>query len=145
MNERKQQNVIAGAGIVLLVVGTLGTVIMFMAKSTPGRLEDEGMLGQLAAGWAGLFGLYPSMFLNAAFVFLGARLFLKGGTRTLFRDMLGSTMLAIGLAIFFGALSSGAGGRIGAITGEMVSARTHLALGALVGDRFAAPRRCAGE
>src|SRR5262245_24694065 len=114
MNERKQSKVIDWTGIVLFAFGALGTVVMMLSLSS--SREQHGPMVTYAETWKAVFGSFPSLFLNAAFLFLGARLFLKREATLLFRNVAGCALLTVALSIFFGALSTGAGGAIGART-----------------------------
>jgi hypothetical protein len=133
MSERKQLNGSDWLGIALFAVGSTGAVLMLLSMSTNGPIEAQGPFGPIAAAWKNTLGLFPSLFLNAAIAFLGARLFLEVGARTLVRNLIGCAGLAVALAVTCGAWKIDAGGFVGQRTGAVLSEHTHVAVGTLIG------------
>jgi len=113
MSEHKKLSGSDWVGIGLFALGSTGTVLMLLAMSTSGPVEDQGPFGPFAAAWKLTFGVFPSLFLNAAMAFLGARLFLGSGMPTLKRNLIGCAGLAVALAVVCGSWKLDAGGFIG--------------------------------
>lgn len=133
MSEDKRLSKLDWLGIVLFAAGSFGTVLMLRAMSTTGPLEEQGPFGRYAAQWTSVIGMFPSLFLNAAIALLGARFFLEVGKSTLLRNLIGCAGLAVALAVICGAWKIDAGGSIGLHTGAVVTERTHVAVGTLIG------------
>lgn len=133
MSERKELTRSDWLGIALFAIGSLGAVVMLFAMSANGPVEEQGRLGPYAAAWKGMLGIYPSLFLNAAIAFLGARLFLGSGLATLRRNLIGCAGLALAIAVVCGSWKDDAGGWVGLHTGAVVSQHLHVVLGTLLG------------
>ncbi|MBL8859582.1 MAG: hypothetical protein JNL28_13830 [Planctomycetes bacterium] len=133
MNQRKQFSGTDWLGIALFALGSIGAVLMLLAMSTSGPVEEQGWLGPVAALWKNTLGIFPSLFMNATIAFMGARLFLGFGFATLKRNLIGCAGLALALSVVCGAWKGDAGGFIGSRTGAIVTEYTHVALGTLIG------------
>lgn len=133
MSERRAITWVDWVAIGLFAVGAYGTLLMLLALGSTAPLEMREFSGLVASKWKFAFGIFPSLFWNAAIALIGAQLFLQGSKRNLVRNLVGVTGLALAFTVVFGALKNDAGGIIGERTGAVVTSLTHIAVGVFTG------------
>ncbi|HVS18583.1 MAG TPA: hypothetical protein VMT18_08280, partial [Planctomycetota bacterium] len=106
-------------GLVLFALAIFLGVSVVMAASRPD--PQAGGTTALVTGVVGLLGTWPLLVLSLCLGFLGARVWVAGAVDDLLRNAGWSLVLALALALSFGAASQGAGGDIGDWTGGAIS------------------------